>query len=113
MLDDNLICHDFFWYPDVYLRSDHWHKVRDNALGRAGYRCEDCGNRYQLHVHHRVYRLWEEREGDVVVLCKKCHFERHSQGSPRFQDLHPPRPCCLGQDPDNRCQYQWTPPWRT
>jgi len=61
-----------------YLESEHWDSVRLQALRRAGYRCQLCGNPGMLHVHHNNYdHLWGEGPGDVVVLCDRCHAWHH------------------------------------
>jgi HNH endonuclease len=94
-----LICHELLWYWLVYQQSAHWQGVREQALGRAENRCQAprCRNRYQLHVHHIHYRLWEEGPDDVVVLCKPCHLREHREnGAPGFQDAFPKRACCQG-----------------
>lgn len=68
-------------YHDVYLHSDHWKKVREAALGRAGYRCQVCNGARKLDVHHRTYeRLGHERNADLTVLCRKCHDLFHRSG---------------------------------
>lgn len=63
---------------EEYLRSDHW-KARSNvARVRDGHRCRDCYSRENLDVHHLTYeRLGEERNGDLITLCRGCHLARH------------------------------------
>jgi len=58
-----------------YLRSDWWQIVRRAALSRAGYRCEKCGKKGRLEVHHKHYgSLGKENiHKDVTVLCPACH----------------------------------------
>jgi hypothetical protein len=68
-----------------YLRTDHWLKVRDAAVGRANFRCALCNSDVNLHVHHRTYeRLGRELPGDLAVLCSACHD--------RFHETLPPEP---------------------
>lgn len=66
-----------------YLMTDHWQEVREAALERAEYKCQLCGIRnVQFNVHHNNYRcLWNERESDVIVLCRKCHARHHNKKS--------------------------------
>ena len=62
------------WYRKVYLRSPHWRARRSQAIGRAGGRCERCGARGRLEVHHLTYkRLGRERDRDLRALCHRCH----------------------------------------
>ena len=66
---------DFMTYAE-YLETEQWKRRRRLALRRAGDRCQVCGARagYELEVHHNDYsNLGEERDIDLVVLCKDCH----------------------------------------
>ena len=67
--------HDWWnWYGGVYLKSLHWRLFRTKMLWLTGGKCETCGSRRRLQVHHLNYKhLWNERTKDVKVLCKKCH----------------------------------------
>lgn len=61
-----------------YLSSARWRKKRDQALYRAGNKCERCGAPQwmckELHVHHKTYeRFMHEQLEDLVVLCPTCH----------------------------------------
>ncbi len=57
-----------------YLKSEHWQKMRREALERAGYRCQICNGGFRLEVHHRSYeRLGKEHPYDLTVLCNRCH----------------------------------------
>jgi len=64
----------------VYLRSPLWRLRRRIWILRAGGRCQRCGSRRQLTIHHRTYeRLGHERRADVRVLCWDCHRRHHGQ----------------------------------
>ncbi len=64
-------------YED-YLRSPHWIKFRRRLLQQRGAKCEWCGARKRLEVHHLHYRtLGQETSVDVAVLCYKCHHGVH------------------------------------
>jgi len=66
---------------DEYLATDFWDGLRSRMLGRARYRCEECGGKKKLHVHHKVYRGYGlERLSDLVVLCRQCHAAKHGLG---------------------------------
>lgn len=67
----------------VYLHSPLWRLRRRIWIFRAGGRCQACGSRRRLTIHHRTYeRLGHERRGDVTVLCWRCH-RRHHERHPR------------------------------
>lgn len=69
-------------YLDV-LSSPAWQHVREQALNRAGWRCEECGRRTRLDGHHaRGYgMLGHETAADVRMLCRSCHDRTHGRKS--------------------------------
>lgn len=63
-----------------YLRSTKWLKKRNKALKRAGYKCQVCGYKNNLQVHHNTYEhIYHEHKHDLVVLCWKCHATFHNK----------------------------------
>lgn len=61
-----------------YLDSDTWIKRREEILYQRGRKCECCGSRKRLHVHHKTYiRFTREEDYDLVVLCLSCHKSVH------------------------------------
>jgi hypothetical protein len=65
-------------YP-AYLKSKEW-KAKADALKKAtGGLCQQCGEGGRLHVHHLTYEnIGDEKPGDLIVLCKKCHNNKHN-----------------------------------
>jgi hypothetical protein len=62
----------------AYLNSPGWRKVRNRALKRAFYRCERCGEKRDIQVHHKTYeRLGAEWDSDLEVLCRDHHEREH------------------------------------
>ena len=62
-----------------YLQTEHWQQTRKEALRRANYRCQLCGNRGKLNIHHNNYEnLYNEKDSDVIVLCGDCHEKFHN-----------------------------------
>lgn len=58
-----------------YLKSDAWRERRASKLEASKFRCERCGEREGLEVHHLSYdRLGQERTDDLIVLCKSHHW---------------------------------------
>ena len=57
-----------------YLKSPEWQTKRQEALTRAGNRCQICNSSERLEAHHRTYKnLGRELEGDITILCRACH----------------------------------------
>lgn len=78
------------WYHEVYLRSDHWLELKDQAWERYGDECQRCRRiGEQNHLHHTHYRtLHREHLGvDVVWICADCHSFIHGISS--FDPLSP------------------------
>ncbi len=70
-----------------HIRSSQWKNMRKDIL-RMRDRCECCGTKNFLEVHHKTYeRLGRELTSDLEVLCKTCHEiadrERTQQGIAR------------------------------
>lgn len=73
--------HDWWsWYGKFYMKSRHWKRYRKMRVKKAGHRCDMCGAKPPLHVHHLHYRsLGHERMNDTLVLCKRCHQDQHER----------------------------------
>jgi 5-methylcytosine-specific restriction endonuclease McrA len=53
-----------------------WKAIRQQVLARAGWRCQACGVRRRLDVHHVVKRSQGGSDFDLdrlVALCRWCH----------------------------------------
>src|SRR6266436_3322292 len=53
-----------------------WASIRTIVLSRAGWRCQACGVRRRLDVHHVVKRSQGGSDFDLdqlVALCRWCH----------------------------------------
>lgn len=61
-----------------FLRTDFWIGVRDQRLEATRF-CALCPSDTKLDVHHRIYResWYDIRDGDLTVLCRKCHSKFH------------------------------------
>jgi hypothetical protein len=63
-----------------YLKSEEWKKKSKKALIRANFRCQLCNKKDEIHIHHRTYEnLGNEKESDLIALCKGCHKKFHSK----------------------------------
>lgn len=71
---------------EQYLQTDHWKEFSYKTKKKRG-KCADCGiealeawkrDRQGLNVHHLSYEnIGQEKDADVVVLCRYCHLKRH------------------------------------
>jgi hypothetical protein len=53
-----------------------WKLIRQTVLARAGWRCQACGVRRRLDVHHLIKRSQGGSDFDLehlVALCRWCH----------------------------------------
>ena len=64
-----------------FMKSDTWGVIRDAKLAIARHRCEKCGARKTLDVHHLTYDRFggDERMTDLQVLCRPCHNKAHGR----------------------------------
>lgn len=61
-----------------YLKTPDWFKTGTRKLNNAGKRCQVCGSRNNLEVHHNNYdHIGSEHDNDLVVLCGECHSVFH------------------------------------
>lgn len=79
-----------------YLQTEVWQGLKNEAIERAGGRCQLCNSSDSLHVHHRVYpKVWgDELISDLTVLCNSCHFVFHfkPRSLPKRTDLFHTKP---------------------
>ena len=65
----------------MHLRLSHeeYTGLWNHVLARDGWRCQYCGSRNNLHVHHIVYRSEGgiDTSGNLVTLCLSCHDGVH------------------------------------
>jgi hypothetical protein len=65
-------------YREEYLKSEHWKKKSREIRDRDKI-CRVCEKNSVDDVHHLSYdRLYDEREEDLVGVCRKCHNKIHS-----------------------------------
>jgi len=53
-----------------------WQAIQSQVRSRAGWRCEACGRRGRLDVHHIIKRSRGGSDFDLdrlVALCRACH----------------------------------------
>ena len=54
-------------------------ELRLRVLRRDSWRCQFCGSRQNLEVHHQQYRSHsgEDCEHNLITLCHDCHCRIH------------------------------------
>ncbi len=62
--------------PELY---EH---LRQRVLRRDGWRCQSCGTRLNLEVHHKELRCQsgDDAEPNLITLCTACHANAHGVG---------------------------------
>ena len=55
--------------------------LRNSVLMRDGWRCQSCGSRQGLEVHHITPRskFGDDVEENLITLCWECHRRIHSK----------------------------------
>lgn len=65
---------------ESYIHSSTWRNRRKRALELANYKCEKCGCKENLHVHHLSYEHFgDELDNELQVLCRECHQRVHGK----------------------------------
>lgn len=82
------------------LKDPRWQKRRLVALERAGWACENCGDKTTtLHVHHKHYikgrQVWDYPHELLAVLCEACHQQEHAELAILNELLSQAEPGCL------------------
>lgn len=57
-----------------YLKTDKWQRLAARAKKRSRGKCDICGVREDIEVHHLTYeRIFQEKLEDLLVVCGGCH----------------------------------------
>ena len=74
-------------YSDL-LNTEEWRNKRLKIIKRDNCRCVYCGNRFNLHVHHKYYSAypngvlvdpWNYPDDALITLCSYCHQRVHAR----------------------------------
>lgn len=72
-----------------YITSAKWRLKRQQALHRAGHKCERCGLSkwsVKLEVHHKTYENFKaELLSDLEVVCVDCHAKADEERRRRVE----------------------------
>jgi len=65
--------------PRVRLDLQLYDRLRQQVLRRDGWRCQSCGSRSTLEVHHKEFRSQsgDDSEENLITLCEGCHSIVH------------------------------------
>jgi 5-methylcytosine-specific restriction endonuclease McrA len=65
--------------PRLRLANDAYLELRKQALRRDGWRCQACGARSNLEVHHQEFRSHsgDDAEQNLITFCAACHAKLH------------------------------------
>jgi 5-methylcytosine-specific restriction endonuclease McrA len=65
--------------PRSRLDLESYEQIRQQVLRRDGWRCQNCGSRSNLEVHHKEFRSQggDDSENNLITLCGRCHALIH------------------------------------
>jgi 5-methylcytosine-specific restriction endonuclease McrA len=63
------------------LGSRAYEELRREVLRRDSWRCQFCGSRQNLDLHHQRFRSHsgEDMQHNLITLCANCHAAIHSR----------------------------------
>jgi 5-methylcytosine-specific restriction endonuclease McrA len=63
----------------IQLDTEVYHQLRREVLQRDAWRCQNCGSREDLQVHHKQFRSQSGDDSDenLITLCATCHSATH------------------------------------
>jgi 5-methylcytosine-specific restriction endonuclease McrA len=65
--------------PRLRLDREFYNQLKKQVLQRDGWKCQACGSRQNLHVHHKQLRSLQGDDDDsnLITLCAVCHEAQH------------------------------------
>ena len=69
--------------PRLRLDPEPYDQLRKQVLRRDGWRCQICGSRQNLQVHHKQLRSQQGDDDDsnLITLCALCHEAQHRRAA--------------------------------
>jgi 5-methylcytosine-specific restriction endonuclease McrA len=69
--------------PRVRLDPTAYDRLRKSILERDDWRCQQCGRRTHLEVHHQQHRSQQgaDAEENLITLCSACHWRQHNSSA--------------------------------
>jgi len=70
--------------PRLRMDRKSYDQLRKQVLQRDGWKCQVCGSRQNLQVHHQQLRSQQGDDDDsnLITLCADCHEEIHRKTAP-------------------------------
>ncbi len=67
--------------PRLVLGVKEYKNLKDRVLERDGWKCQCCGSRMNLQIHHLVRRsqLGSDEANNLMTLCACCHHRLHNK----------------------------------
>lgn len=63
---------------EEYLKTDHWIHFRNETYKFFRNKCQVCGSKENINIHHKTYEnRGRETFNDVICLCHECHEKFH------------------------------------
>ena len=65
--------------PRLRLDPKFYERLKQHVLRRDAWRCQRCGARSNLEVHHKEFRSQngDDSEENLITLCAGCHSLAH------------------------------------
>ena len=66
--------------PRLKLDLEVYQQLCQQVLQRDGWRCQQCGSRTNLQLHHiqRRSQSGDDAEKNLITLCSACHGQIHA-----------------------------------
>jgi 5-methylcytosine-specific restriction endonuclease McrA len=67
--------------PRIKLGPEAYAQLRRQILERDRWRCQHCGSRQNLQIHHEEPRSQsgDDVEENLITLCNSCHRRAHDR----------------------------------
>lgn len=64
-----------------FLHTAYWNGISNSIKANSNFKCELCGSKYKLNVHHKTYKHhgYElQHMEDLICVCEDCHKNLHN-----------------------------------
>ena len=74
-------------HPRLRLDPYSYKKLCRQVLARDNWRCQVCGSRNNLQVHHQQLRSQQgsDEDSNLITLCAECHAQLHASRSANYR----------------------------
>ena len=78
--------------PRLRLDPESYKALCRQVMKRDGWRCQVCGSRQNLQVHHKQLRSQQGSDSNLITLCAACHEYLHRPAFTNFTPVFPKIP---------------------